>query len=241
LKLFDEDEDDGTLDKCTLREVSMMRCLRGSKNGHPGVLDIHDIVVTEEKMCLVMEKFACNVNDAIEKKLFKSPKGRVRFSHKLLSAVAFLHDNGIMHRDIKGDNIMLTKSGDPVLIDFSLAKFVTDAEIDTTKESKKKSSFSIARKHTSDSGSATYMAPEVYFQEPYCEKCDMYSVGIVLLEIVRGENLPVDRDKAAFKYVIVLSLSLSSLKFFPETTLDFIITGTFKTSKRNFRNVRFRM
>ena len=198
MKLFDEDEDDGTLDKCTLREVSMMRYLRGSKNGHPGVLNIHDIVVMEDKMCLVMEKFACNVNDAIEKKLFKSPKGRVRFAHKLLCAIAFLHDNGIMHRDIKGDNIMITKSGDPVLIDFSLSKFVADAEVDTIRESKTSST---NRLHTGDSGSATYMAPEVYRNEGYCEKCDMYSTGIVLLEIIQGENLPVDKDKAAFKYV----------------------------------------
>lgn len=201
LKLFDEDEEDGTLDKCTLREVSMMRYLRGSKNGHPGVLDIHDIVVMEDKLCLVMEKFALQVNDAIEKKLFKSPKGRVRFAHKLLCAVAFLHDNGIMHRDIKGDNIMITNSGDPVLIDFSLSKYIADAGIDAVRESKSADSHSISRLHTGDSGSPTYMAPEVYRKEAYCEKCDMYSTGVVLLEIILGENLPVDKDKAAFKYV----------------------------------------
>ena len=96
---------------------------------------------------------------------------------------------------------MITNSGDPVLIDFSLSKYIADAGIDAVRESKSADSHSISRLHTGDSGSPTYMAPEVYRKEAYCEKCDMYSTGVVLLEIILGENLPVDKDKAAFKYV----------------------------------------
>ena len=62
-------------------------------------LNRHDIMTVEEgKIAMVMPKLSCNLDDAIEGKLFKTPKAKVTFAHRLLSALAFLQDNGIVHR-----------------------------------------------------------------------------------------------------------------------------------------------
>lgn len=219
LKIFDPDEEDGTLDLCTLREVSIMRLLRGKRNGHPGVLDVYDVIEIDDKIGIVMPKFPCNLEGALEGGLFKKRAQKVLFAHKLLSALAFLHDNGIMHRDIKGDNIMLTDDLSPVLIDFSLAKFVGhhhddeilaedeeddeggDSETEKKRPKLHESSTDKNHRHTGDMGTATYMAPEVYRKQRYGCKADVWSAGVVLVELFRGKTLDAEKDKAAFRMI----------------------------------------
>ena len=59
LKVFDDNEDDGTMDSGTMREISMLRLLRGD-NGHPGILKMHDIMTVEEgNIAMVMPKLSC--------------------------------------------------------------------------------------------------------------------------------------------------------------------------------------
>ena len=132
LKIFEDDEDDETLDLATLRELSILRVLR-EDNGHPGIIPMIDVLppppnqATGGKIGMVMPMY--KVGD-LQRLLDGGglPKGgagrkaRIRIAHGLLSACAYLNDNAIMHRDIKADNVMLTDELHPVLIDFSLGK-----------------------------------------------------------------------------------------------------------------------
>jgi hypothetical protein len=99
-----------------------------------------------------------------------------------------------MHRDIKTENVMFTDSMMPVLIDFGLAKIIDEHG-------------RYGKTHTGDCGTAGYMAPEVYKKEPYGCPADVWSVGIVLLEMFTGE-LKCERDKAAFQKVKTLKAQL---------------------------------
>ena len=185
-----------------------------SGNSHPNIIEIHDLKqdddMNEEQnngddlmsnMGLVMPLYPHgNLTDAIEKGLFMNKKVKVRIAHGILNAVAFLHENGIIHRDIKGDNVMLDIDNDtgdffPVLIDFSLAKIIEPrvyfkgSHGDAIRNIEKQISSPHESTHTPECGTHTYMAPEVVSKQPYNLSSDMYSVGVVLLEILLGKTI----------------------------------------------------
>ena len=79
------------------------------------------------------------------------------YIYKILEALDYAHSHGIMHRDIKSDNIMITNELNAVLIDFSLAKIINGPMAMLPPGST----------HTGEIGTATYAAPEVVNSEPY--------------------------------------------------------------------------
>lgn len=211
LKIFECDESNETLELGTLRELSILRLLRGS-NSHPNIVEMVDVMepggeegdCTNGNLCMAMPLFRMgDMRQAIKTEIV-SPgaagrKQRVHIAHGLLSAVTFLHDNHIIHRDIKSDNVMITladeESGDednikPVLIDFSLAKFVDGQNAVLPPGST----------HTGEVGTPTYVAPELVKKESYGLKSDMWSVGVVLLESLIGE-LAAEKDKDAARII----------------------------------------
>ena len=93
------------LDQTTLRDVSIMRILLGA-NKHANVLLTHDFTIIDDAVCMVMPKLSCNLEKLIISNTVKRPV-KTKIAHSLLSALAFLHDNNLMHRDIKPDNILI--------------------------------------------------------------------------------------------------------------------------------------
>jgi serine/threonine protein kinase len=192
LKSFDEaesDAEDESMDLGLIREVSALRLLMAPSLAHRGVMPLRDITVVGGVVSLVMPMYPMNIGKAIETKAVGSRPEKIRVAFELLSALAFLHDNGVIHRDIKPDNIMMDDGLSPVLIDFSLAKQLSPSELLT------------AATHSGNVGTACYISPECYASEPYAAECDSYSAGVVLLELFRGERLSCERDKAALALV----------------------------------------
>ena len=93
-------------------------------------------------------------------------------ANDMLSAVNYLHRNGIVHRDIKLENFLLTDSGGHdsrlILIDFGLSKLIDDGE-----------------QLNQIVGSCYYTAPEV-LNRCYDAKCDIWSIGIICYMILSG-------------------------------------------------------
>jgi serine/threonine protein kinase len=236
MKLFIEDEDDEAvtpgLDLGALREISILRLLRKG-NAHENIIEIDDIKVASDGesddqagagidntwLGVTMPLYkAGTLSDAINEGKLTNKRIKVAISHGILSAVAFLHDNGIIHRDIKSDNIMLEYGDDgtlkPVLIDFSLAKV-----IDGSMYRSNNITLEETTTHTGSVGTVTYTAPEVVECKPYGFKSDLWSIGVILLEMIQNHTIEAEKNKEALKMIEIAKDNL------PDQPLPNLIRG----------------
>jgi serine/threonine protein kinase len=230
LKVFDDDEENddedddydedgiGGIPLGALREISILRVLR-EDNAHPNIIAIHDVQTAfgenEDvgnavggRLALAMPLYHEGSLTGSFSKII-SKKQKVVIAHGILSAVAYLHSNYIIHRDIKSDNILLRITCDdngedlyhPVLIDFSLAKitrpqYVMGTVVDGLLPNAEEADEDVEElTHTPSVGTPTYRAPEVVAEEPYGLASDLWSVGVVLLEMLRGKEMEALKDK----------------------------------------------
>ena len=92
---------------------------------------------------------------------------------EVAGGLKYAHSNGLIHRDIKPANIMLAKDGRVMITDFGIAKTHGDMSITVTGQTV---------------GSPAYMSPEQAAGRPIDNRCDLFSLGIVLYEIITGEK-----------------------------------------------------
>ncbi|XP_040364578.1 serine/threonine-protein kinase STY46 [Rosa chinensis] len=109
---------------------------------------------------------------------------RVARALEIAQAMQYLHEQKpkVLHRDLKPSNIFLDDAGHVRVADFGHARFLSDEEMALTGETGK------------GDGTYVYMAPEVIQCEPYNEKCDVYSFGIILNEIITGNYPYIETD-----------------------------------------------
>jgi len=145
--------------------------------GHPNIVTIHDFGQSGGFYYLLME-YVDGVN---LRQLMRSRKLSAREAlavvPPLCEALQFAHDRGIVHRDIKPENLLLDKSGRIKIADFGIAKMLGG---ETPEDSE-----AIA-------GTPRYMAPEQKFATETDHRSDIYSLGVVLYEMLTGE-LPSSR------------------------------------------------
>ena len=146
---------------------------------HPNIVKIYDVGITDKIQYIVMEYI-----DGITLKEFMEQQGALKwkdsvyFIVQILRALQHAHDRGIVHRDIKPQNIMLFQDGSIKVMDFGIARFARE-------EGRTISDKAI--------GSVHYISPEQARGETTDEKSDIYSAGVMLYEMLTGQK-PFDGE-----------------------------------------------
>ena len=149
---------------------------------HPNICAVYDFEEIGEHSFIVMQYIeGQTLSDLIRKKSLK-PGQIVILAPQIANALAAAHAHGIIHRDIKPKNIMVTPSEQVKVLDFGLAKTIQKNLEDATE------SFSQLSKDGLLVGTIAYMSPEQLRGEKLDYRTDIFSLGTVLYEMVCGKN-----------------------------------------------------
>ena len=148
---------------------------------HPNIVKVFDVSFGDNFQYIVMEYIdGITLKEYIERKQSVPWKDALYFAVQILRALQHSHDKGIVHRDIKPQNIMLLRDGTIKVTDFGIARFSRSEERTITDKA---------------IGSVHYISPEQAKGGPIDEKADLYSVGVLMYEMLTG-RLPFDGDNA---------------------------------------------
>jgi serine/threonine protein kinase/Tol biopolymer transport system component len=175
---------------------------------HPNVCTIHDIQEHDGQLFIVME--FVDGQTLQEKKSILSQKQALDIGIQIADGLAAAHEKGIVHRDIKPENIMIRKDGIVQIMDFGLAKLKGASRL--TKEG-------------STVGTAGYMSPEQVQGQDADHRSDIFSLGVLLFEMLSGQPpfKGVHETAIAYEIVNVDSPPLSSIKPNIPPELDAIV------------------
>lgn len=165
-------------------ELELMNELKGM----PNVVRLIDSFFynSEQELWIVMELVEGGaLTGVIEEAIFTESQ-IARVCHDVVAALVRMHERNIIHRDIKSDNVLIGADGEVKLTDFGFAA-VTEGRLG---------------KRSTMVGTPYWMAPEVVTKQPYTAAVDIWSLGIMTLEMIDGEPPYMDQDPIKALYLI---------------------------------------
>ena len=169
---------------------------------HPNIVRVYNVSFGDRLQYIVMEYVdGITLKEYIEQQGVINWKEAVHFTGQILAALQHAHDKGIVHQDIKPQNIMLLQDGTIKVTDFGIARF-SRMDSNTTSENA--------------IGSVHYISPEQARGEMTDDKADIYSVGVVMYEMLTG-TLPFQSDNA-------VSVALMQLQQDPKKPREIVPT-----------------
>jgi serine/threonine protein kinase len=151
-----------------LQEYAIVQRIR-----HPGIVELYDLGISDEHAWLVMEYFK---GGDLRRRMRAGmrPRPALRTAISIARALEATHACGVLHRDLKPGNVMLREDGSPALIDFGMSK-------DTA----------LVQEVTDTGlifGTPHYMSPEQGHGEPIDARSDLYSLGVIVFEMLAREK-----------------------------------------------------
>ena len=153
-----------------------------SRLSHPHICHIYDVGRADGQLFIVMERVqGRSLADVIQEGPLSMASAK-RHGTEIADALAHAHERGVLHRDLKSTNVMLTPRGAKVL-DFGLARMLGTQQIDALSQSQ--------RSLTGEgmiAGTLSYMAPELLRGERGDQRADIWAFGVLLYEMVGGRR-----------------------------------------------------
>ncbi|KAL0216605.1 hypothetical protein P9112_008789 [Eukaryota sp. TZLM1-RC] len=210
-KFKNTDHDDENTRKTTLREVKLLRMLR-----HNNIVKLIEAFRRKGRLYLVFNYAERNMLEVLESSRGGLGLKKVRwFTYQLLKALSWVHQNGILHRDIKLENLLVTNDDTLLLCDFGFARTVNNRN-------------SALTEYVS---TRWYRSPSLLLGLPYTSAVDIWATGCVMAELATGEPLfPGDSD------VDQMNLIASSIGPLPSCLRDsYLRHPAFRSTSRAHR------
>jgi len=171
-----------------IRERFRLEARAAARLTHPHILTVHDIIAADERQFIVMEYLeGKTLRDILSERTF-STEEVMSIAPMIGEALQYAHSHGIIHRDVKPDNIFVLENGNIKVADFGIAKMLKVSD----------------RTHTDViMGTPNYIAPELVKGMPYDHRVDIFSLGVTLYEILAGRR-PFDAEN---DYAIIFKVA----------------------------------
>jgi predicted Ser/Thr protein kinase len=151
---------------------------------HRNIVTVHDVDRDDGAWFIVMERLEGELlSEVLARQGRLSPPAVIRVARQVAAGLAYAHERGIVHRDVKPSNLFVTRDRLVKLMDFGVAKIVEEAR----------------RKKTLIGGTPSYMSPEQAAGEPVDGRTDLYALGATLFELLTGE-VPFTRGDPTYHH-----------------------------------------
>nr|WP_106784116.1 Stk1 family PASTA domain-containing Ser/Thr kinase [Lysinibacillus timonensis] len=193
---------------------------------HPNIVSIYDVGSDEDMHYIVMEYInGKTLKQYINEFSPLSPARSVHIMKQLTSAIAHAHENHIIHRDIKPQNILVNEDGDVKITDFGISTTLSATSFTKT---------------NSVLGTVHYLSPEQARGGNATKKSDIYALGIVLYELLTGE-LPFSGESAVSIALKHLQSETPSVRAFdasiPQSLENVVLKATAKNPAHRYHSV----
>ncbi|MCK4597145.1 serine/threonine-protein kinase PknK, partial [bacterium] len=170
-----------------MRERFLREARAGALLNHPGIVTIYDVGEDQGQQYIAMEYVEGRTLRQLLQKRRPNPLEVIDIVVATGRALSSAHASGIIHRDIKSDNIMVTEDGQVKVMDFGLAKI---------------QGASVLTKEGEIMGTVAYMSPQQATGEAIDHRSDIFSLGVILYELLTGQR-PFTGDQ---EIIVVFSL-----------------------------------
>src|ERR1041384_7051732 len=154
---------------------------------HPHILTIYEVGEDDGKPYIAMEYVE---GETLRQKIKANSlqlKDAINVAIQIAAGLARAHEPGIIHRDLKPENLMLNRDGYAKILDFGLAKLVAERERALVADSEQKTLvLGVQTESGTLLGTVNYMAPEQLLGQRVDRRCDVFSFGVVLCEMLTG-------------------------------------------------------
>src|SRR6266496_3451969 len=170
---------------------------------HPHILTVYEVGEEDGKPYIAMEYIE---GETLRKKIKARElpvKETLDIAIQIAEGLAKAHEAGIIHRDLKPENLMIRRDGYAKILDFGLAKLVAQRERALAADSGQKTLIRVSTESGTLLGTVNYMSPEQLLGQRVDRRCDIFSFGVVLCEMLTGKSPFVNSNRIDTMHAIL--------------------------------------